>query len=214
VADAAAIAAIYNQSIKDRLATFETEPRSPGQIHGWSTSGLPIVSPQVADGEIVGFSAAFAYADRFCYAGVAAFSVYTRRDWRGGGGGRAALAALIDRARQRRFWKLLSRIFTDDAASRALAGPPRFRRNRRPPQAWQVGRDLARLRDRREADPPEHRLERVPNSGKRYSERVSKQNPRAGCDSMETQPALGTGGSKAILVGRRVPPHQVIEVKN
>ena len=31
-ADAAAIAAIYNEGIADRIATFETEPRTPEQI--------------------------------------------------------------------------------------------------------------------------------------------------------------------------------------
>ena len=30
--DAAAIAHIYNQGIEDRVATFETEPRTPAQI--------------------------------------------------------------------------------------------------------------------------------------------------------------------------------------
>jgi L-amino acid N-acyltransferase YncA len=32
LADAAAIAAIYNEGIADRIATFETEPRTTGQI--------------------------------------------------------------------------------------------------------------------------------------------------------------------------------------
>ena len=32
LADAAAIAAIYNEGIADRIATFETEPRKPEQI--------------------------------------------------------------------------------------------------------------------------------------------------------------------------------------
>jgi L-amino acid N-acyltransferase YncA len=31
VADAAAIAGIYNEGIAHRIATFETEPRTPGQ---------------------------------------------------------------------------------------------------------------------------------------------------------------------------------------
>src|SRR5690349_24665154 len=35
LADAAAIAAIYNQGIAERIATFETEPRSAQQIAGW-----------------------------------------------------------------------------------------------------------------------------------------------------------------------------------
>ncbi len=34
VADSAAIAHIYNQGIEERIATFETEPRSARQIEG------------------------------------------------------------------------------------------------------------------------------------------------------------------------------------
>ena len=34
-ADAAAIAAIYNEGIVDRVGTFETEPRTPEQIVAW-----------------------------------------------------------------------------------------------------------------------------------------------------------------------------------
>jgi L-amino acid N-acyltransferase YncA len=37
LADAAAIAAIYSESIADRIATFETEPRSARQIAEWFT---------------------------------------------------------------------------------------------------------------------------------------------------------------------------------
>ena len=42
-ADAAAIAAIYNEGIADRIATFETEPRSPEQIARWFDGRHPIV---------------------------------------------------------------------------------------------------------------------------------------------------------------------------
>ena len=37
IADAAAIAEIYNQGIADRIATFETEPRSARDIAEWFT---------------------------------------------------------------------------------------------------------------------------------------------------------------------------------
>jgi len=37
IADAAAIAEIYNQGIADRVATFETEPRSAADIVEWFT---------------------------------------------------------------------------------------------------------------------------------------------------------------------------------
>jgi L-amino acid N-acyltransferase YncA len=39
LADAAAIAAIYNEGIADRIASFETEPRSAGQIAEWLPDG-------------------------------------------------------------------------------------------------------------------------------------------------------------------------------
>ena len=45
--DAPAIAAIYNQGIADRVATFETEPRSPDDIAAWFTPGRLIM---VAEG--------------------------------------------------------------------------------------------------------------------------------------------------------------------
>jgi L-amino acid N-acyltransferase YncA len=34
-ADSAAIAVIFNQGIEDRVATFETNPRTPDQIAAW-----------------------------------------------------------------------------------------------------------------------------------------------------------------------------------
>jgi len=43
LADSAAIAAIYNEGIADRIATFETEPRSPAQIAEWFTGRQPVI---------------------------------------------------------------------------------------------------------------------------------------------------------------------------
>ena len=42
-ADSAAIAHIYNQCIEDRLATFETRPRSPEDMLPWFDNVHPIV---------------------------------------------------------------------------------------------------------------------------------------------------------------------------
>ena len=41
--DAARIATIYNQGMEDRVATFETEPRTPEQILNWFAEGYPDV---------------------------------------------------------------------------------------------------------------------------------------------------------------------------
>ena len=57
---------------------------------------------------------------RPCYAGIGEFSVYVARAHRGHGAGRAVLAALIDAAAARGMYKLTSRVFPENAASRAL----------------------------------------------------------------------------------------------
>ena len=45
-ADASAIAAIYNEGIADRIATFETEPRSATDIASSARSPLPDIPGQ------------------------------------------------------------------------------------------------------------------------------------------------------------------------
>ncbi|HEY8131794.1 MAG TPA: GNAT family N-acetyltransferase, partial [Thermoanaerobaculia bacterium] len=64
---------------------------------------------------------------RECYAGIADFSVYASRAARGRGAGRAAMVALMDAARDAGFWKLVSRVFPENAASRGLLQSIGFR---------------------------------------------------------------------------------------
>jgi phosphinothricin acetyltransferase len=117
--DAPAIAAIYNQGIADRVATFETEPRSPEDIAAWFTSCRMIMVAENS-GAVVAFAASFPYSARPCYAGINEFSVYVARDWRGQGAGRAVLAALIEAAGAHGLHKLTSRVFPENTASRGL----------------------------------------------------------------------------------------------
>jgi L-amino acid N-acyltransferase YncA len=125
-ADSEAIAKIYNEGIADRVGTFETEPRSREQIGAWFDSRHPIVVVEEA-GRVVAFASTFAYRPRSCYAGIAEFSVYVARARRGKGAGRVAMAALLEAAEAAGFWKLLSRIFPENAASRALMAKLGFR---------------------------------------------------------------------------------------
>ncbi|MGE3539490.1 MAG: arsinothricin resistance N-acetyltransferase ArsN1 family A [Candidatus Tectimicrobiota bacterium] len=118
-ADAAAIALIYNQGIEERIATFETEPRTPEQIVAQLTAKgdtYPTIVVERA-GEVVAWASASAYRSRPCYAGVAEHSVYVARQARGTGAGRAALEHLCAVYTARGFWKLLSRIFPENIAS-------------------------------------------------------------------------------------------------
>ncbi|WP_343714128.1 arsinothricin resistance N-acetyltransferase ArsN1 family A [Inquilinus sp.] len=125
--DAAAITAIYNQGIEDRIATFETEPRSVAEIEAWFGQAKAFVVVEGEAGEVVGYAVAHPYADRCCYAGIGEFSVYVRRDRRGAGVGLAALSALAEAARAAGLWKLLSRIFPENRASLSLMARAGFR---------------------------------------------------------------------------------------
>ena len=127
--DAAAIAAIYNQGIEDRVATFETEPRTAGQVAallGDRAASQPAVVVE-REGAVIGFAWTAPYSPRPCYAGIGEFSVYVAREARGTGAGGALLRALIAECERRGFWKLVSRVFPENAASRALCASAGFR---------------------------------------------------------------------------------------
>jgi phosphinothricin acetyltransferase len=120
--DAAAIAAIYNEGIADRVATFETAPRTVEQIAATLADKGDRFPTVVAerDGRVVAWAGAGAYRSRPAYAGVAEHSVYVARAARGTGAGRAALDALCRAYAERGFWKIVSRIFPENTASLAL----------------------------------------------------------------------------------------------
>ena len=123
--DAAAIAAIYNEGIADRIATFETRLRLPGDIRAWFDGLHPIVV--VEDGGVIAFASTSSYRDRQCYAGIAEVSVYVARAARRRGAGRMALALLIEYAEKAGYWKLVSRVFPENQGSRRLIRSLGFR---------------------------------------------------------------------------------------
>lgn len=131
--DAAAIAEIYNQGIRGRGATFETEERSVEDRERWLAGhgpGHPCLVATVAgtDGErVVGWASTSPYSVRPCYRGVAHFSVYLHEDWRGRRIGATLLEALVAAAERAGLWKLESRIFPENAASRAACARAGFR---------------------------------------------------------------------------------------
>lgn len=129
LSDAGAIARIYSEGIADRIATFETEPRSAPEVEA-VLRGLDGRHPAVVaerDGQVVGFAWTSAYRPRACYDRVAEFSVYVGREARGTGCGRELLLALIDAAAAAGLHKLVSRVFPENTASRALCRSVGFR---------------------------------------------------------------------------------------
>ena len=120
--DAAAIAAIYNAGIAERIATFETEPRTAEQIAAQlleKGNRFPTIIAE-QEGRVVAWAGASPYRARPAYAGVAEHSVYVAPSARGKGAGRAALDALCRAYAERGFWKIVSRIFPENTASLAL----------------------------------------------------------------------------------------------
>lgn len=126
-ADAEVITRIYNEGIRDRVGTFETRERTTDEVRQWFDGRHPIVVVESGSGEVVAFASTSQYRPRECYAGIADFSVYVSRQVRGQGAGRVAMQALIDAAREAGLWKLVSRVFVENVASRGLLESVGFR---------------------------------------------------------------------------------------
>ncbi len=124
--DCEAIASIYNEGIDDRIATFETTHRTATEIAAWLDTRYPVVVV-VESNRVIAFAAASTYRPRDCYDGIAEFSVYVARDERGRGAGRLAMEGLIEAAERAGFWKLVSRVFTENTASLNLLKRVGFR---------------------------------------------------------------------------------------
>ena len=127
--DAVDIARIYNQGIEERVATFETQPRSARDIEAALRDRGDRYPTVVAErhNEILAVAWVSAYRARACYAGIGEFSVYTERRARGTGAGRAVMEELMRQCEARGFWKLVSRIFPENTASLALCRRLGFR---------------------------------------------------------------------------------------
>jgi phosphinothricin acetyltransferase len=128
-ADAGSIAAIYNQGIVDRIATLETEERTPGERAAWLAARgprHPVLVAEVA-GQMVGWGSLNPFSPRRAYDHVADFSLYVERGWRGRGVGSGLLAALVERARGLGYHKLVLAAFPWNAAGMAVYGKHGFR---------------------------------------------------------------------------------------
>jgi L-amino acid N-acyltransferase YncA len=129
-ADAPAICLIYNQGIEDRIATLETELRTPEERRRWLAARGPRHPVFVAEADdpsrednkmnVVGWSSLNAFNPREAYRHVADISVYVERGWRGRGVGRRLLEHLIERARALGYHKMMLSTFPFNASGVAL----------------------------------------------------------------------------------------------
>ena len=120
--DADAICLIYNQGIEDRVATLETEQRTPAERLQWLTSREPRHPVIVAetDGRVAGWASLNRFNPRAAYDHVADLSVYVERGWRGRGVGGRLLARLTELASELGYHKIVLAAFPFNAAGVAL----------------------------------------------------------------------------------------------
>ena len=122
-ADAAAIAAIYNQGIEDRVATLETETRTAEERTQWLAlhgPRHPVLVAVDGDREVVGWASLNAFNPRPAYDHVVDFSVYVARERRGRGIGDTLLSALELRARGIGYHKMVLAAFPTNVAGMRL----------------------------------------------------------------------------------------------
>jgi L-amino acid N-acyltransferase YncA len=125
--DASAIAAVYNEAIAGRGATFEIEPRAAGDfLARIGCEGYPLLVAEL-DGRLVGWAGLTSYSERRAYAGIAELSVYVASGARGKGVGSELCGQLAQGARAAELYKLLGKVFPENAACLRLLARCGFR---------------------------------------------------------------------------------------
>ena len=139
-ADAEAICRIYNQGIEDRLATLETELRTPDERRQWLANRSerhPVIIAETTDPATssnrpptsrrehtplapIAWGSLNVFNARPAYRHVADFSVYVERQWRGKGVGRVLLTRLVELGRELGYHKLVLSAFPFNTAGVAL----------------------------------------------------------------------------------------------
>jgi L-amino acid N-acyltransferase YncA len=121
-ADLPRIFAIYNEEIEHGTATFEVEPKRVERDGAWLTERDALYPVLVGtDGEdLVGWASLSQWSPRGAYRRTAEVSEYVDAAHRGRGIGRALLAALVERARERDIAVLLARVTQPNPASEAM----------------------------------------------------------------------------------------------
>ena len=120
--DVPSITRIYNEGIRDRLATLETEERTPEERLAWLEARderHPVLVAE-KEGAVAGWGSLNVFNPRPAYAHVADFSIYVGQEARGAGIGKALLAALIERARELGYHKLVLAAFPHNEAGMRL----------------------------------------------------------------------------------------------
>lgn len=123
-ADAAAIAAIYNQAVATSTATFDTAPVTPEERRGWLAEHTAPQHPVLVaerGGRVVGWASLSRYSTRLAYVATVEASTYIDEDETGHGLGTALTEAVLEAGRAGGVHAVISRICTENTISLAMA---------------------------------------------------------------------------------------------
>lgn len=112
LADAQAIAEIYNHAILHSTATFDTEIKSTQNREDWLSqhnSKYPVVVAEI-NNEVVGFASMTRWSDRSAYDDTAEISIYIKSEHHDKGLGNVLMKSIIDKGKEGRLHCILSRI--------------------------------------------------------------------------------------------------------
>ena len=122
IADAAAIAEIYNEAILTTTATFDTETKSPAEREKWLAEHgdrFPVLVAEI-DSQVAGWASITRWSERCAYADTGETSFYVHSSQRGRGIGRQLALAILKEARRSGFHTLIARIAEGSDASLRL----------------------------------------------------------------------------------------------
>jgi phosphinothricin acetyltransferase len=118
-ADLPAITEIYNEAIRNTIATFDTEEKTVADRMAWLAAHddqHPVTTADL-NGEVVGWASLSRWSDRCAYDGTAEVSVYVHHMHRGQNIGTALLKDIVARGEQCGLHTLVSRIAVGNGPS-------------------------------------------------------------------------------------------------
>jgi L-amino acid N-acyltransferase len=112
LADAQAIADIYNEAILSTTATFDIEPKSVADRTQWlqSHDDRHPVLVAVVDGKVVGWASLTRWSERPAYDDTGETSFYVDSMYRSRGIGRKLKEAIIEEARRLHYHTVIARV--------------------------------------------------------------------------------------------------------
>jgi L-amino acid N-acyltransferase len=128
-ADAAAIAAIYNQAVLSSTATFDLEPETVAARAAWlAAPGTRLCLVGEVAGQIAGWSSLVRWSARAGYDQTAEASIYIAPEAQRSGLGAALAAAAVEAAPALGLHVVIAQICADNAGGLALAAGLGFAR--------------------------------------------------------------------------------------